>query len=65
MKVRDFIEVLINARCSDKLIIYDQKDKGKEVYYGYVDEKRVYKYLEDRVVDGMWIGVSEICISII
>ena len=64
MKVRDFVEVLINVKCSDKLIIYDQKDKGKEAYYGYVDEKQVYKYLEDRVVDGMWIGVSEICISI-
>lgn len=64
MTVKDFVKVLINVKCSDKLIIYDSQEKGKEVYCGYVNEKQVYKCLEDRVVDGMWIGISEVCISI-
>lgn len=64
MKVKEFVEVLIEVKCSDKLIIYDAKTEGAEVYYGYVNEKQVYKCLEHRTVDGMWIGISEVCISI-
>ena len=64
MKVKEFVEVLIKVKCSDKLIIYDAKTEGAEVYYDYVNEKQVYKCLEDRVVDGMWIGINEVCISI-
>jgi len=53
MIVKDFINMLINVRCSEKSIIYDAQQNGKEVYYGYINEKQVYKCLENKTINGM------------
>ena len=54
MKIKEFVSVLIDVKCSDRLIIYDAKTGGAEVYYGYVNENPVSKYLENRKIDGMF-----------
>lgn len=62
MTVKAFIMLLNSLNFVDELCI---NVDGEEVWQGHIYDKQVYRHLEEKKVEEMWIGDIGLCITII